>query len=183
MTHTEQSVPLPAVSGHSENSLTTHPSLWFERSDKSANKSGKFREAQLCFDISRWFKMPKHRESKTTKTGELQRYCCQGKSKAWGLQARFFPYSLSQRIFHEDARGEMAQESPSLCVPSEQATKSSVSCSRGRRVYRAQEMEGAGTMSNSLSSGSSGDRGADLKSFNSFNDHASSQPLPRDIYG
>lgn len=70
--------------------LTTHTSLWFERSDKSAIKSGKFREAQLCFDISCWFKMPKHRESKPTKIEELEHNCCQGKSKAWGLQARFF---------------------------------------------------------------------------------------------
>lgn len=89
VTRSEQSAPLPAVSGHSENSLTTHTSLWFERSDKSAITSGKFGEAQLCFDISRWFQMPKHRGSKPTKIGELQHNCCQGKSKASSV----FPYS------------------------------------------------------------------------------------------
>lgn len=79
--HAEQSAPLPAVSDNSENSLTTHTSLWFQRSDKIALKNGKFGKAQLYFDISCWFKMPTHRESKTMKIGELQCNSCQGKCK------------------------------------------------------------------------------------------------------
>lgn len=176
VTHNEQSVPLPAVSGLSE-LPHHHKSLWFERSDKSAIKTGKFGEAQLCFDISCWFKMPKHRESKPTMKGELQHNCCKGKSKAWGLQA---PFILT--VYHNMNswgcwRGN-GTRIPFLVVPSEWGTKGHVSCSQEEmNLSRPREMEGSGTMSSSLSSRSSGDRWAGLKSSNSLHEHASSQPL------
>lgn len=72
----------------------------------------------------------------------------------------------------------MAQEFPSLCVPTEWATKSRVSCSQEEMSLSCpREMEGAGIMSSSLSSESSGDRWAGSKSFSILNEHASSQPL------
>lgn len=72
----------------------------------------------------------------------------------------------------------MAQEFPSLCVRSEWVTKSHVSCSREEMsLSHPREMEGAGTMSSSLSSRSTGDRWAGLKTSNSPNERAASEPL------
>lgn len=173
----EQSAPLPAVSGHSENSLTTPWPLWFERSDEPAIRSGKFGEAQLCFDISHWFQMPKHGESKPTKIGELQHNCCQGKSKAWGLQAQFFLTAYHDVYSCGCWRGNGTRIPFLVCTQWMAHQEPCLLLLWGPESIMPKRDGRCRTMSSSLSSRSSGDRWAGLKSFSSLNEQASSQLL------